>query len=290
MDKPRVAIIGSGNIGIDLAERLLLRDDFQLIAVIGRRPDSPGLMRMRSKGVKTYSEGIEHFLSMETGVDGFFDATSAFDHIRNWNLIKKVSDSWIIDLTPSRTGVEVVPILDEEFLRSSKDRNFSMVTCGGQSSGPILAAMCSAGSGISEVEISSSIASDSAGPATRRNLDHYISATESIAARISSSNAKAILVLNPSIPQVMMRTSVTIKSDAFDIELARTKVEDMVSKMKAFVPNYKLVLTPTQIEENTYLSTVSVEGEGLYLPKYSGNLDIINAAAVATAEILGARN
>jgi len=289
MGKIRVAIIGSGNIGIDLAERILIRDDFELVGVIGRRPDSPGLLRLMQKGLSTYSDGIDQFLLEQRPVDGFFDATSAFDHVRNWNSIKKTTDSWIIDLTPAGVGVGVVPILDEECLRNSKDRNFSMVTCGGQSSGPILSAMCEAASGIVEVEISSSIASDSAGPATRRNLDHYITATESLAQQISGSRAKAILVLNPSVPQVIMRTSVTVWCQSFDFEMANKKVEDVVYRMKKFVPNYQLVLPPTKIEENTFLATVSVEGEGLYLPKYSGNLDIINAAAIATAKILASR-
>jgi acetaldehyde dehydrogenase (acetylating) len=289
LSKTRVAILGSGNIGIDLAERLLANEHFEIVGLVGRRADSPGLSRMAKKGVPVFSGGLEDFLENGELPDGFFDATSAFDHVRHWHSISKSSDSWMIDLTPSRIGQEVVPDIDHELIRNSSLRNFNMITCGGQSSGPLLNAMVSVAVGVFEVEVSSSIASDSAGPATRRNLDHYIEATEASAKRISGVDSKAILVLNPAMPQVMMRTSVTIRCEALQVDLARRTVEIAANRVRNSVPGYEVILPPTEIDSGVFMSTVSVEGEGHYLPKYSGNLDIINAAAIQTAMLLEGR-
>ncbi|MDA9796616.1 hypothetical protein N9C09_01155 [Aquiluna sp.] len=286
MSKPTIAILGSGNIGVDLAERILHDSEFKIAALIGRRSDSPGLQRMADKGVSTFAGGLEEFLDQGVSVDGFFDATSAFDHVRHWQRIETETEAWAIDLTPSRIGLEVIPILDKSVIQTGNKRNFNMVTCGGQSSSPIVAAMCAGSGEIASVEISSSIASDSAGPATRKNLDHYIEATEATAARLAGAPSKAILVLNPALPQVMMRTSVTIEASSMDIKAAEKNVIEMINRVSADVPGYKLVLPPTEIAKNVFLSTVSVEGAGYYLPNYSGNLDIINAAAIQTARIL----
>ena len=243
-------------------------------------------MRMANKGVPTFTGGLEEFLDLGVVVDGYFDATSAFDHVRHWHRIETETDAWVVDLTPSRIGRELIPMLDKDDIQVDRQRNFNMVTCGAQSSSPILAAMSAAADQIFSVEVSSSIASDSAGPATRRNLDHYIEATEATATRISASPSKAILVLNPALPQVLMRTSVTIEASNMDPKVARDNVFEMVDRVSTEVPGYKLVLPPTEISPNVFLSTVSVEGAGFYLPKYSGNLDIINAAAIQTARIL----
>ena len=286
MSKPVIAILGSGNIGVDLAERVLHSAEFEIAGLIGRRGDSPGLMRMANKGVPTFTGGLEEFLDLGVVVDGYFDATSAFDHVRHWHRIESETDAWVVDLTPSRIGRELIPMLDKDDIQVDRQRNFNMVTCGAQSSSPILAAMSAAADQIFSVEVSSSIASDSAGPATRRNLDHYIEATEATATRISASPSKAILVLNPALPQVLMRTSVTIEASNMDPKVARDNVIEMVDRVSTEVPGYKLVLPPTEISPNVFLSTVSVEGAGFYLPKYSGNLDIINAAAIQTARIL----
>lgn len=286
MSKPIIAILGSGNIGVDLAERILHSSEFEIAGLIGRRSDSPGLQRMADKGVPTFSGGLEEFLDQGIFVNGYFDATSAFDHVRHWHRIERETGAWVIDLTPSRIGREVIPILDKSAIQIGGQRNFNMVTCGGQSSSPVLAAMSAAADQVTSVEISSSIASDSAGPATRRNLDHYIEATEATAARLTGASSKAILVLNPALPQVMMRTSVTIEANNMNLKTAENNVNNMIDRVAADVPGYKLVLPPTEIALKVFLSTVSVEGAGHYLPKYSGNLDIINAAAIQTARIV----
>lgn len=290
MNRTRIAILGSGNIGVDLAERILSRGHFEIIGMVGRRADSPGLARMSSKGVPVFPGGLEEFLGSGNRAEGFFDATSAFDHVRHWNDISKSTDAWVIDLTPSRVGQEVVPDIDGDTIRGSRTRNFNMITCGGQSSGPLLHAMVGQAEGLTEVEVSSSIASDSAGPATRRNLDHYVEATEASAERIAGVPSKVILVMNPAVPQVMMRTSVTIRCAKLRVDSATQAVNAAAERVRKSVPGYEVILPPTEIGPGVFMSTVSVEGEGHYLPKYSGNLDIINAAAIQTAMLLEARS
>lgn len=290
MSRTKIAILGSGNIGVDLAERILAKGHFEIVGLIGRRPDSPGLSRMSAKGVPVYAGGLDEFLANTRPPEGFFDATSAFDHVRHWNAVSKSTESWMIDLTPSRIGQEVVPDIDGDTIRGTTIRNFNMITCGGQSSGPLLHAMVAEAEGVTEVEVSSSIASDSAGPATRRNLDHYIEATEASAERIAGVPSKVILVMNPAVPQVMMRTSVTIRCSNLRVDLATSAVSAAAERVRESVPGYEVILPPTEISPGVFMSTVSVEGEGHYLPKYSGNLDIINAAAIQTAMLLEARS
>ncbi len=283
----RVAILGTGNIGADLAERLLLDPDFEVVAFVGRRADSPGLLRMEGRIPNLISDGFVGFLPMINEIDGVFDATSAFDHAGHWSEVS-LAGKWAIDLTPSRLGKPIVPELTSYIDAMTLDRNFSgnysMVTCGGQSSAPLVYAITSQSTGESEIEISSSIASLSAGPATRRNLDQYVASTENLAMVLKpSSRAKAILVLNPADPPVMMRTTVTVRADSFDIEAIRVLAQNIVEKVKNYVPGYALVVEPHFMDERTVSATVKVTGEGYYLPEYAGNLDIINAAAVETA-------
>lgn len=283
-----MAILGTGNIGADLAERLLVDPNFEVVAFVGRRSDSPGLLRMEGRIPNLFSSGFEEFLPLLKDIDGVFDATSAFDHANHWAKISEAG-RWAIDLTPSRIGKPIVPELTafvpDMKLDSKFSANYSMVTCGGQSSAPLVYAITSQATGHCQVEISSSIASLSAGPATRRNLDQYISSTENLASVLKpGSDAKAILVLNPAEPPVMMRTTVTVKATAFDINAIRELALDIVKSVQDYVPGYALVVEPHEMDETTVSATVKVTGEGHFLPAYAGNLDIINAAAVETAK------
>lgn len=285
--KIRVAILGTGNIGTDLAERLTSDPDFEVVAFVGRRNDSPGLIRMRGRIPRLISSGIEGLIPYLHELDGVFDATSAFDHARHWKLLEPAG-KWVIDLTPSRIGKPIVPELSEFMsnMEISQDiaTNYSMVTCGGQSSAPLVYAITSHALGDCEVEISSSIASLSAGPATRRNLDQYISSTENLASILrSGSSTKALLVLNPAEPPVMMRTTVTVRASSFNLDAIVKVANLLVEKIQRYVPGYALVVKPHMMDELTVSATVKVTGEGFYLPEYAGNLDIINAAAVETA-------
>lgn len=288
VEKIRIAIIGTGNIGTDLCARILKNPAFAVIAFVGRREDSPGLVRFKNEVRHTISTGIEGLLKVAAEFDGFFDATSAFDHENHWKVLKPLN-KWAIDLTPSQVGVPMVPELigvSEKFnIQSGLFANYSMVTCGGQSSAPLVYAISKYSEQILEIEVSSSIASKSAGPATRLNIDQYIESTENLIKIISNcEQVKAILVLNPADPPVMMRTTVHAKVLNFNLRAIQQELKVIVEKIKNYVPGYDVVVEPYLSSLNTVSATVKVTGAGYFLPAYAGNLDIINAAAVQTAK------
>ena len=286
-DPIRVAIIGTGNIGTDLCYRMIRDSRFKVVALVGRRADSPGLQMFDGQVEHLISNGIKGLVSVLDEIDGAFDATSAFDHKEHWEVLSQ-ANKWVIDLTPSKIGQPIVPVLRNQVtgltLQESQSSNYSMVTCGGQSSAPILYSIVSAATNVREVEISSSIAALSAGPATRLNLDQYIDSTEGLASLISGCNKiKAILVLNPAEPPVMMRTTINVTADYFDLEIARSNAHSIVLEVQKHVPGFELVVEPYNLSADTVTATVKVTGAGYVLPEYAGNLDIINSAAVETA-------
>lgn len=285
--KIKVAILGTGNIGTDLCARLLLDSDFEVVALVGRRADSPGLHSFDGRVGQLISNGIEGLMASGTDFEGVFDATSAYDHREHWDQMSK-QGKWMVDLTPSRIGTPFVPELLGKVsgMDMSDDvvANYSMVTCGGQSSAPLMYSMSQHASGISEVEVSSSIASLSAGPATRRNIDQYIQSTENLIQLITGCSAvKAILVLNPAEPPVMMRTTVHMKVTDYDLDAMKLEAHKIVSRVKRYVPGYDIVVEPHMPNPGQISATAKVTGAGYVLPEYAGNLDIINAAAVETA-------
>ena len=285
----KVGVIGSGTIGTDLVERMLRDSDFDVRVFIGRRENSPGLQRFRGKIPKILHNGQDDLASVLDELDGVFDATSAFDHINHWNLVK-ASDKWIIDLTPSKIGVPIVPSLinkvNEIIVSKNFSTNYSMVTCGGQSSAPIVQAICSNALDISEVEVSSSIAALSAGPATRLNIDEYIYSTRNLVSLISGVNdVKVILVLNPADPPVMMRTTVQVSAKSFNLSSMLETLENNVNEIRRVVPGFNVSVKPYFSQPGVISCTAKIEGAGYFLPKYAGNLDIINAAAVEMAKI-----
>ena len=287
LKKIRVAIIGTGNIGTDLCARMLRDSQFEVVAFVGRRSDSPGLNMFKGNVPYLLPNGIDDLVLIADKFEGFFDATSAFDHLHHWSELEPLG-KWAIDLTPSQVGIPMVPELigtmQQFLLNGDQSANYSMVTCGGQSSAPLIFAMSKHSKGISEVEVSSSIASKSAGPATRRNIDQYVQSTENLISLISGCDSvKAILVLNPAEPPVMMRTTVQMKVDSCDLEATRIEVQQVISRIQQYVPGYNLVVEPHFSIPNVVTGTVKVTGAGYVLPEYAGNLDIINAAAVETA-------
>jgi acetaldehyde dehydrogenase len=285
----RVAIIGTGNIGADLCERLLLDDAFSVVAFVGRRADSPGLKRMAGRVEHIIDSGIEGLIPLLDKIDGAFDATSAFDHAAHWDVLQKAG-KWAIDLTPSRIGKPIVPELTQYLssMEISADyaSNYSMVTCGGQSSAPLVYAIAAHAVKPTEVEISSSIASLSAGPATRRNLDQYISSTENLATLVSAGiPAKAILVLNPADPPIMMRTTATVKAESFDLPSIQNLCKEKGLENSVFF--YEGVSdNATVIDQATIgiLTSVSVSGN-----VNSGNLRTTGSVS-ATGNITTAAN
>jgi acetaldehyde dehydrogenase (acetylating) len=285
--KLRVAVIGTGNIGADLCERLLQDIDFELTTVIGRRESSTGLQRFQGRVSNIGARGIDSLMKFLADFDGVFDATSAYAHNAHWNFLQ-AQDKFVIDLTPSKIGIPTVPVLinfyDSLRVKAGVTKNHSMVTCGGQSSAPLIHAMTRAVKSVSNVEVSSSISSKSAGPATRLNIDQYVESTENLATLISGTkNTKAILVLNPAEPPVMMRTTVHLKGREPDLGIAQEVSREMESLVRQYVPGYEIVVEPHLTDRDTISATVKVTGAGFFLPSYAGNLDIINAAGVETA-------
>ncbi|CAB4906226.1 unannotated protein [freshwater metagenome] len=288
----RVAILGTGNIGIDLCERLLVDDDFEVVALAGRRPDSPGLQRLVDRIPVIVTNGITGLLPHFDFFDGVFDATSSFDHPGHWDITKE-HGKWMIDLTPSGIGRPMVPCLvdrvDSMHLSPGiEPENLSMISCGGQSSAPMLNAITRGVSRISEVEVSVSVPSLSVGPASRRNVDHYVEATQELAAQVTGCpKAKAMLILNPADPPVMMRTTVFVQADIIDLDAIRIACAEMITEVQKSVPGYDFAIEPYCPREGLVSVTSRVIGSGFYLPPYAGNLDIINSAAVESARILG---
>lgn len=286
-DKVKVAVIGTGNIGTDLCERLLKDQNFIVLAFVGRRSTSAGLERMHGRVPHLSDSGIESLNHLWSQLDGVFDATSASAHAAHWDIVQK-HKKWVVDLTPSRIGKPLVPVLIDKSpsmkISTNLVANYSMVTCGGQSSAALIYAITKHANSVEEVEISSSIASLSAGPATRSNIDEYIDSTENMASLLTGCKAvKSILVLNPAEPPVMMRTTVHVRAANFDLAKILQDSRDLVAKVKNYVPGYDLVVEPHVAGSGQISATVKVSGSGYFLPEYSGNLDIINAAAVETA-------
>lgn len=280
----RAAIIGTGNIGIDLAEKILREDLLDLVAIAGRRADSPGLLRFEGRVPFLTAGGLAGLEPYFDDIDIFFDASSADSHRAHWEVLDKLG-KYVVDLTPSRVGAAFVPgVLNHENQPGKPERNMSMVTCGGQASSPMSAALARHTEVVEYIEVSSSIASLSAGPATRANIDDYIRATENAAQLASGAKvAKAILVLNPVEPPTIMRTTVHVKGKLGDLSGIDGTVRDAVERVREYVPGYRLLVPPTRHAEDVLTVTVGVEGAGDYLPPFAGNLDIITAAAVKTA-------
>ena len=283
----KVAIIGTGNIGTDLLERMHRDSRFEVVAFVGRRKNSANLQASIDKVSYVLSNGIDGLIEIQDEFEGFFDATSASDHKAHWDVLSNLG-KWSIDLTPSQLGSPLVPVLVGKHpkfeISKAEIYNYSMVTCGGQSSAPIIHAITKNSTGIQEVEVSSSIAADSAGPATRRNIDQYIASTENLVKQISGClKTKAMLVLNPSNPPVMMRTTAHFKVENCNLDQTRHDLEVVVREVQKYVPKYQILVEPHVLAGNIVSATVGVEGEGYFLPSYAGNLDIINAAAVETA-------
>jgi acetaldehyde dehydrogenase len=300
----KVAIIGSGNIGTDLMIKVLRTSrNLEMAALVGIDPQSDGLKRAARMGVATTAEGIDGLtrLAAWPEIDIVFDATSAAAHKAN-SAVCAAAGKVMIDLTPAAIGPYVVPVVNgDDYLGAA---NVNMVTCGGQATIPIVAAVAKVAT-VHYGEIVSSIASKSAGPGTRANIDEFTQTTaRGIETVGGAAKGKAIIILNPAEPPVMMRGTIfTLSSGASEQEIERS-VTDMVGRVQAYVPGYRLKQT-VQFEHFgsnnpvvipgigtfTGLKTsvfVEVQGAAHYLPAYAGNLDIMTSAGMATAEKIAA--
>jgi acetaldehyde dehydrogenase len=303
MGKVKVAIIGSGNIGTDLMIKILRTSDLlEMSVMVGIDPNSDGLARAKRMGVITCATGISGLIRMSEWkeIKLVFDATSAKAHIYNNSIIEKYPDKRVIDLTPAAIGPFLVPPVN--FEDNINVKNVNMVTCGGQATIPIVAAV----SKIANVhygEIVASISSKSAGPGTRANIDEFTETTSLAIEKVGGADkGKAIIILNPAEPPMVMRDTVFTLSEKTDLDLIRNSIHEMVQEVKKYVPGYSLHQA-IQFEEIPEDKPVFIEGLGLrhglkttvllqvtgaghYLPEYAGNLDIMTSAALATGEKL----
>lgn len=294
-----VAVIGSGNIGTDLMIKVLrLSDSLRMVAMAGIDPDSDGLARARRLGVATTAEGVDGLVALPefADVELVFDATSAGAHRHN-DAVLRAHGRTVVDLTPAAIGPYVVPPVNlDEHLRES---NVNMVTCGGQATVPIVAAVGRV-TPVAYAEIVASIASKSAGPGTRANIDEF---TETTARAIEvvggAERGKAIIVLNPADPPLLMRDTVYCLCPDADRAAIAASVADMVATVQEYVPGYRLKQDVQFDRIDTYVPSLGrhlagwqvsvfleVSGAGHYLPAYAGNLDIMTSAALRTAERL----
>jgi acetaldehyde dehydrogenase len=244
----------------------------------------------KNLGIPLTDKGVHAILDNPSICDVVLDCTSAHAHIEHWELLKDLNLT-VIDMTPAKIGTMCIPVLNGDDITTNDIKNINMVTCGGQASIPIASAISSIHSNIDYIEVASNIASLSAGPATRYNLDEYVETTEyALQQATSAKKTKAILILNPANPCIDMQTAIYAKIKNPDINAITNAVVAMVEKLKEYVPGYRLIVPPTIVGENV-VTTIKVIGAGHYLPAYAGNLDIINCAAIAVLEkIVKARN
>jgi acetaldehyde dehydrogenase len=289
LKKLKIAIIGTGNIGTDLLMKSLRSELISCTLFAGRNFNSAGLKKANSLGVAISDRGIEAIVSNPAICDLVFDCTSAQAHVDHWDALKKIG-KFVIDMTPAKLGALCVPAINADECIADGDRNINMITCGGQVSIPIAYAISQVHQNIEYIEVASSIASRSAGPATRANLDEYVETTQDALRKFSGvKRAKAILILNPAVPPIDMQTTIYAKINNPDLPVILNSVGEMVKKINMYVPGYQILLPPT-IEGNKVVTTIKVLGAGDYLPQYAGNLDIINCAAISMAEMIAQSN
>ena len=289
MNKLKVAIIGSGNIGTDLMIKILRNArHLEMAVMVGIDPASDGLARAQRMGVATTHEGVEGLTRMDVfkDIDFVFDATSAGAHVKNDAFLRSINPGIrLIDLTPAAIGPYCVPPVNLKANLKRGAMNVNMVTCGGQATIPLVAAVSSV-QPVAYAEIVATAASKSVGPGTRKNIDEFTRTTASAIEQVGGAKkGKAIIIVNPAEPPLIMRDTVhcltETEPDQAAISLA---IASMIEQVQQYVPGYKLVNGPV-FDGNRVSIFMEVEGLGDYLPKYAGNLDIMTAAAARTAEM-----
>lgn len=284
--KIRCALIGPGNIGTDLLYKLKRSEFLEPVWMVGIDPTSDGLKRAEEMGLKTTSNGVDGLLAhvKDDDIRIVFDATSAYVHAENSRKLTELG-VLMVDLTPAAIGPYCIPPVNlEENLRKGAN-NVNMVTCGGQATVPLVAAV-SRVQAVEYAEIIATAASKSVGPGTRKNIDEFTRTTAGAVEQVGGARkGKAIIVINPAEPPLIMRDTVHCLTEGEPDQEAITKsIHDMISEVQKYVPGYKLVNGPV-FDGNRVSIFMEVEGLGDYLPKYAGNLDIMTAAAARTAEM-----
>jgi acetaldehyde/propanal dehydrogenase len=284
--KIKCALIGPGNIGTDLLMKLQRSEFLEPVWMVGIDPESDGLKRAREMGIKTTAEGVDGLLPhvLADQVQIAFDATSAYVHAENSRKLNELG-VLMIDLTPAAIGPFCVPPVNLKSMLAAQTMNVNMVTCGGQATIPMIAAI----SRVQEVaygEIVAMASSRSVGPGTRKNIDEFTRTTANGIEKVGGAKkGKAIIVVNPAEPPLMMRDTVhCLTVDAPKVDEINASVQAMLAEVQRYVPGYRLVNGPV-FDGNRVSIFLEVEGLGDYLPKYAGNLDIMTAAAARTAEM-----
>ena len=289
MTKIKCALIGPGNIGTDLLAKLQRSPVLEPVWMVGIDPESDGLKRAREMGIKTTSDGVDGLVPhmQADGVQIVFDATSAYVHAENSRKVNE-QGALMIDLTPAAIGPFCVPPVNLKAHVGSGEMNVNMVTCGGQATIPMVAAV-SRVQPVAYGEIVATVSSRSVGPGTRKNIDEFTRTTAGAVEKVGGAQkGKAIIVINPAEPPLIMRDTVHCLVDeaagAPDQAAITASVHAMLAEVQKYVPGYRLVNGPV-FDGQRVSVYLEVEGLGDYLPKYAGNLDIMTAAAARTAEM-----
>lgn len=284
--KIKAAIIGPGNIGTDLLMKALRSELIEPVWMVGVDPDSPGLSRAAEMGLKVTSDGVDGMLATmkADGVQICFDATSAYVHAENSRKVNE-QGALMIDLTPAAIGPYCVPPVNLKDALAVGSSNVNMVTCGGQATIPMVAAVSRVQS-VSYGEIVATVSSKSVGPGTRKNIDEFTRTTAGAVEMVGGARkGKAIIVINPAEPPLIMRDTIhCLTDDEPDQDAIRKSVDEMVAEVQKYVPGYRLKNGPV-FDGNRVSMFMEVEGLGDFLPKYAGNLDIMTAAGLRTAEM-----
>ena len=286
MKKVKCALIGPGNIGTDLLAKLRRSPVLEPVWMVGIDSTSDGLKKARELGLKTTADGVDGLLP-HVGDDGIriaFDATSAYVHAEN---SRKLTERGVlmIDLTPAAIGPYCVPPVNLKEHIGERETNVNMVTCGGQATIPMVHAV-SRVQPVAYGEIVATVSSRSVGPGTRKNIDEFTRTTSGAVAKVGGAKkGKAIIIINPADPPVIMRDTVhCLVEGTPDAAAIERSVHEMIGEVQKYVPGYRLVNGPV-FDGNRVSIYLEVEGLGDYLPKYAGNLDIMTAAAARTAEM-----
>ncbi|MBS0368874.1 MAG: acetaldehyde dehydrogenase (acetylating) [Proteobacteria bacterium] len=286
MKKIKCALIGPGNIGTDLLAKLQRSPVLEPVWMVGIDPESDGLKRAREMGLKTTADGVDGLLPhvLADGVQIAFDATSAYVHAENSRKLNELG-VLMVDLTPAAIGPYCVPPVNLKQHVGQREMNVNMVTCGGQATIPMVAAI-SRVQPVEYGEIIATVSSKSAGPGTRKNIDEFTRTTAGAVEKVGGAKkGKAIIIINPAEPPLMMRDTVHCLVEGEPQQDAiRESIAAMIQEVQKYVPGYRLVNGPV-FDGNRVSVYLEVEGLGDYLPKYAGNLDIMTAAAARTAEM-----
>ena len=281
MNKKSAAIVGSGNIGTDLMYKLLRSDVIEPQYMIGIDPESEGLACAKQSGLEASHEGVDWLLSRNELPDFVFEATSAYVHVRNAPKYKEAGIR-AIDLTPAARGPYVIPPVN--LTEHISEKNVNMVTCGGQATIPMVHAVSRVVK-VDYAEIVATVASKSAGPGTRQNIDEFTRTTaKGVEVLGGAGEGKAIIILNPAEPPLIMRDTIYCSlPENYNKDAITKSIYDMESFVQSYVPGYRQISDP-QFTDGRVAIFIEVEGAGDFLPSYAGNLDIMTASAVKVGE------